>query len=168
MKRILHFLAILLAPALSHSSCWEAAGQRYGIDPALLRAIGWKESRGWPNAVGPRLPDGHRALGVMQINSVHLPALAKFGIQREDLFDACVSQQVGAWVLANCISLFGATWKSVGCYCAGPASKNTTAQAAYVMDVQRFYAGYSRQAQIDPARATPAWVATTDADTSMD
>lgn len=153
MMRTLQILAVFIAPTVSHATCWEQAGQRYGIDPALLKAIGWKESRGWTNAVGPMLPDGNRALGVMQINSIHLPTLAKFGIRRDDLFDACVSQQVGAWVLAHCISQFGATWKSVGCYYAGPASKNSAAQVEYVLDVQRFYAGYKRQAQIAQANA---------------
>lgn len=169
MKRTLHVLALILAPVVSHATCWEEAGQRYGIDPALLMAIGWKESRGWPHAVGPKLPDGNRALGVMQINSIHLPTLAKYGIRREDLFDACVSQQVGAWVLANCISQFGATWKSVGCYYAGPASKNTAAQVGYVEDVKRFYEGYRRQqaeaqakAQITQVNTASAVVATTD------
>ena len=107
-------------------------------------AAGW-ESRAW----------GHAD----QLDP--LPALARFAIWREDLFDACVSQQVGAWVLANCISQFGATWKSVGCYYAGPASKNTAAQVEYVMDVQRFYEGYRRQAQIEQANAATAVVATT-------
>ena len=163
MKRMVHVMAFAVAPMVSHATCWEEAGQRYGIDPSLLKAIGWKESRGWPNAVGPKLPDGNRALGVMQINSIHLPTLAKYGIRREDLFDACVSQQVGAWVLANCISQFGATWKSVGCYYAGPASKNTAAQVEYVTDVQRFYEGYRRQqAQIAQVNTASAVIATTD------
>jgi hypothetical protein len=83
----------------------------------------------------------------MQINSVHLPTLAQFGIRREHLFDACVSQKVGAWVLADCIQRFGYTWKAVGCYYAGPASKNVAAQVEYVLDVQRFYEGYRRQAE---------------------
>ena len=81
----------------------------------------------------------------MQINSIHLPALARYGISREHLFDPCTSQQVGAWILADCIRRFGAIWKSVGCYCAGPASKNTEAQIKYVLDVRRFYEGYKRK-----------------------
>jgi soluble lytic murein transglycosylase-like protein len=126
----------------SSTTCWEHAAHPYGIDPTLLKAIAWKESRGWTNAVGPTLKDGNRALGVMQINTIHLPALARFGIRREHLFDACVSQKVGAWILAQCMQRFGATWKAVGCYYAGPASKAVRAQEGYVKDVQRFYAAY--------------------------
>jgi soluble lytic murein transglycosylase-like protein len=146
-SRALIAVAALLVPVAASATCWEEAGQWYGIDPLLLKAIAWKESRGWTGAVGPKLPDGNRALGVMQINTIHLPVLSQYGIRREDLFDACTSQKVGAWVLADCIQRFGATWKAVGCYYAGPASKNVAAQVEYVMDVQRYYDGYRRQAQ---------------------
>ena len=95
--------------------------------------------------MGPLLPDNNRALGVMQINTVHLPVLKQRGIARQDLFDACVSQTVGAWVLADCMKTFGDTWRAVGCYYAGPSSKNFRKQAIYVQDVQRHYEGYRRQ-----------------------
>ncbi|ONC29708.1 lytic transglycosylase [Burkholderia pseudomallei] len=134
----------ILSCRVAHASCWEDAGSQYGIDPALLKAIAWKESRGWTGARGPMLKDGNQAIGLMQINTVHLPTLARVGIQRRDLFDACTSQRVGAWVLANCISQFGSTWKAVGCYNTGPASTNTAAQLRYVRDVQRYYAAYKR------------------------
>lgn len=136
---------LLAAPVVASASCWEAVGRRHGIDPLLLKAIAWKESRGHANAVGPALPGGYVALGQMQINTIHLPELAKYGIKREHLFDACTSQEVGAWVLSDCISKFGATWKAVGCYYAGPKSKNIPAQEEYVADVQRFYKGYKQQ-----------------------
>lgn len=162
MKSSLLMVIALTTPACCYASCWEAAGQRYGIEPALLKAIAWQESRGWTGAIGPRLPDGNQALGLMQINSIHLPALAQFGIRREHLFDACVSQQVGAWVLADCIGRFGSTWKSVGCYYAGAASKNTAAQVKYVLDVQRFYQGYKKQEQQPRLTAEVAFATVTE------
>ncbi|KMQ81320.1 Conjugative transfer transglycosylase [Candidatus Burkholderia pumila] len=122
----------------------KTAGSQYSIDPALLKAIAWKESRGWTGARGPMLKDGNQALGLMQINTVHLPTLVRAGIQRRDLFDACTSQRISAWVLASCIAQFGSTWKAVGCYNTGPASTNTAAQIRYVRDVQRYYAAYKR------------------------
>jgi soluble lytic murein transglycosylase-like protein len=139
------FLFLILFPVrYGLAQCWESAGRSYGIDPILLKAIAWKESRGDDQAIGPLLSDGNRALGLMQINSIHLPALARFGIRREHLFDACISQKVGAWILADCISRFGPYWKAVGCYNTGPASKNTIAQDAYVRDVRVFYSAYSK------------------------
>lgn len=137
--------ASLMLPLTASATCWDEAGRGYGIDPLLLKAIAWKESRGWTGAVGPKLPDGNRALGLMQINTIHLSDLSRFGIRREHLFDACTSQKVGARVLADCIKRFGAVWKAVGCYYAGPGSKNVAAQVEYVRDVQRNYEGYRRQ-----------------------
>ena len=148
---VCHVALVLSAPGLAHATCWLEAGQRYGVETALLKAIAWQESRGYPNAVGPKLPDGNVAVGLMQINTIHLPALAKYGIRREHLFDACTSQKVGAWVLADCMQRFAATWKAVGCYYAGPASTNVPAQLGYVQSVQRYYAGYVRQEQAEKA-----------------
>lgn len=138
-------LLLLLVPDLCLANCWQGAASAAGVDSALLKALAWKESAGRPDAVGPLLADGHRALGLMQINTIHLPALAKYGIDRTALFDACTSIEVGAWVLASCIRTFGATWKAVGCYYTGPASKNHGAQADYARDVQRYYTAFQRQ-----------------------
>lgn len=126
----------------------EAAAQ-YHLDPDLLRAITWVESRGAPGAVGPKLADGHRAWGAAQINDVHLAELASYGVTRQDLLDPCVNLKLGAWVLASCIRAKGATWAAVGCYNAGPASTNTAAQARYVRLVQHAYAGYRAQSAAD-------------------
>lgn len=78
----------------TYAVCWDEAASMYGTDPILLKAIGWKESRGHVGAVGSLLKDGNRALGLMQINTIHLPALRKQGITRNDLFDPCTSQKL--------------------------------------------------------------------------
>lgn len=152
----IHTLACALLLGISmfsistaHATCWNRAGERYKIDPLLLKAIAWKESRGQANAVGPKLKDGNRALGMMQINTIHLPKLAEYGISKEHLFKPCTSQEVGAWVLSSCIRQFGNTWKAVGCYYTGAASKNIAAQISYVKDVQRFYRRYQKQYRSD-------------------
>lgn len=147
-------VAVLIAilPTLGNASCWDKAASTYGIDPLLLRAIGWQESRGWSRAVGPKLAGGHHAVGVMQINTVHLPTLRRHGITEPDLFEPCINQTVGAWVLADCIRQFGEIWRSVGCYYAGPRSTNFTRQVAYVQDVQRHYEGYRRQHPVQTSK----------------
>ena len=60
--------------------------------------------------------NGTEDLGLMQINSSWLPKLARFGIRREHLFNACVNAYVGTWILASNIRQFGPTWKAVGAY----------------------------------------------------
>lgn len=149
MKIKYALFAIVLALGMvmtsqAKATCWNEAGAKYGIDPLLLMAIGWKESRGNPNAVGPPLKDGNVALGLMQINTIHLPNLQRHGITRSDLFNPCVSVYVGAWVLRDCINKFGEIWRSVGCYYAGAHSKAYKAMSEYSKDVQRYYANYVR------------------------
>ena len=34
--------AVFLLPSAAWATCWEEAGQGYGIDPLLLKAIAWK------------------------------------------------------------------------------------------------------------------------------
>nr|WP_244133091.1 lytic transglycosylase domain-containing protein [Burkholderia metallica] len=127
------------------------AAALYHLDPDLLRAITWVESRGVPSAVGPRLSDGHRAWGAAQINDVHLPELVSYGVTQRDLLNPCVNLKLSAWVLANCIQSKGAIWAAVGCYNTGPGSTNAAAQARYVRLVQRAYAGYRAQSTLGNA-----------------
>ena len=111
-------LATILCTTTASASCWEAAGERYGVHPWLLAAIAKVESGFDPSAVN----DTHAArtgsvdLGLMQINSSWLPALAKHGITRERLFDPCTSVTVGAWILAGLFARYGVTWEAIGAY----------------------------------------------------
>lgn len=138
---------LLMIGLNANSACWAEAAQQYSVDPVLLMAIGWKESRGHIGSIGPRLKDGNQAIGLMQINTIHLQMLSRYGITKDQLFDPCVSQKVGAFVLADCIKRFGQTWKAVGCYYGGPASKAYTAMRIYTNDVRRYYYGYMRLIQ---------------------
>ncbi len=94
---------------------FDRVGQVYGIDPVLLYAIALTESGARPNAIA-RNANGTVDHGAMQINSVHLPTLAGYGIRREDLMDPCTNVAVGAWVLSNCFARYGVNWQGVGCY----------------------------------------------------
>lgn len=133
------------AAEMCKGNLFNDAAAVYNLDPDLLRAITWVESRGRPGAVGPKLADGHRAWGAAQINDIHLPELVSYGVTQRDLLDPCVNLKLSAWVLANCIRAKGATWAAVGCYNAGPGSTNVNAQARYVRLVQHAYEGYRAQ-----------------------
>ena len=118
MRRLL-FIVLLLAGSAKAATPWDAcfaqAGQHYGIHPALLEAVARHESNLNPRAIG-RNTNGSVDIGLMQINTQHLPTLARAGISREHLFDPCTNIAVGAWVLAGAIRRHGMTWEAVGAY----------------------------------------------------
>jgi len=91
----------------------------------VLRAIGWQESRLQPAAMG-RNANGSIDLGAFQINSVHLPELQRYGIDRAALADGCVSAEVAAWHYRRQVELHGAGWHAVGAY-----HSQTPARAAW-------------------------------------
>lgn len=113
-------LMLLMASLCSHASafCFAEASKRYSVDESLLRAIAQNESAMNPAAVNVN-KDKSVDIGLMQINSRHLPALAQYGITRSDLFDPCTSLNIGAWILAESIARYGANWRAVGAYNAG-------------------------------------------------
>ena len=102
-------------------SCFEKAGQRYGISGELLYAVAAQESGFEPSAVGHNA-DGSRDIGVMQINSWWLPRLAEYGIDENRLREPCTNVLVGAWILAGNIARYGYTWEAVGAYNVGTAA----------------------------------------------
>jgi soluble lytic murein transglycosylase-like protein len=140
MARYLIAIALLAAPALACAEdCVERAAAKYRLNADLLRAIAEVESANRADAMGPLLPDGNRALGKMQVNTVHLAHLGRYGITRKDLMSECGSVFVGAWIFAQYVHLAGPTWTAVGYYNTGPKSTNYGAQARYIEKVKRHF-----------------------------
>lgn len=111
-----------LASALPATACWQEAGHRYQIDPTLLYAIARTESGLNPAALN-RNRNGSTDIGLMQINSLWLPELAKHGISARQLWEPCTNIHVGAWVLAQKVRKLGMTWDAVGAYNATTRAK---------------------------------------------
>ncbi|MGN8554848.1 UNVERIFIED_CONTAM: lytic transglycosylase domain-containing protein, partial [Microbacterium sp. SLM126] len=105
-----------------HADCLDDAAAFHRVSPVLVRGIAQVESgmRSWVTNTNT---NGSEDIGLMQINSVHLPRLAKFGITRQSLFDPCTNAYVGTWILAECLGRYGETWTAVGCYNAGSPDK---------------------------------------------
>jgi soluble lytic murein transglycosylase-like protein len=97
-------------------ACWEQAAQKYGVNVYLLYAIAKTESSLKPTAINRANANGSYDVGLMQINSSWLPTLKRFGIAEKDLYEPCVSIDVGAWILAHNIRNYGNTWAAVGAY----------------------------------------------------
>jgi soluble lytic murein transglycosylase-like protein len=81
----------------------------------ILRAIAWQESHNRPAAVHKNA-NGSTDYGVMQINSVHLPVLAQYGISQGTLMEPCKNVYIAAWHLRQKMNKYGNTWAAVGAY----------------------------------------------------
>ena len=128
-------VALAFCAALPAHACWDDAAKRYQVSSALLYAIARTESGLNPQAIG-RNSNGSRDIGLMQINSAWLPALASHGIGERDLFEPCTNIHVGAWILAGNVSRLGYTWEAVGAYnAASPALRRS-----YIEKVRRHLA----------------------------
>lgn len=105
-----------LSPLMAHA-CWDEAGQRFGVPPALLVAIGRTESSLNPVAVNrSHLAQTHTVdIGLMQVNS-DPRTLRRLGVAREELFQPCPNIRAGARILAEKFRRYGPTWEAVGAY----------------------------------------------------
>ncbi len=117
--------ALSAAAIAAQADCIDDAAARHQVNALVLRAIGWQESRLQPAALA-RNADGSVDLGAFQINSVHLPELGRFGIDRAALADGCVSAEVAAWHYRRQVDQHGDGWQAVGAY-----HSRTPARAAW-------------------------------------
>ncbi|MCF5144515.1 invasion protein IagB [Pseudomonas edaphica] len=133
-------LCLLMGSYPAWASCWEEVAGRYDIEPELLKAIAVVESGARAGAMNPGNSDGSRDIGLMQINSMHLPRLAKQGITEERLLtEPCLSIEVGASILADFIQRFGYNWTAVGSYNAGPAPEREALRLRYAEKIWAQY-----------------------------
>lgn len=94
-----------------HSVLLSDAAQLHGLDPELLKAVAWRESRGRMTAVSNR-----GALGVMQL----MPGTAaELGVDPSDLAD---NIRGGALYLRRQLDRFGSVPLALAAYNAGPGA----------------------------------------------
>jgi len=112
-------LATLLSAATQSAhaglDCFTAAGQYQKVNPLILRAIAWQESHDATTAKHVN-SNGSIDYGLMQINSIHLPRLAQYGISPDKLMNPCANVYVAAWHLRQKMDKYGNSWEAVGAY----------------------------------------------------
>ncbi len=97
------------------ADCFDMAGHYQKVNPMILRGIATIESHGNPHAINHN-HNGSVDYGMMQINSVHLRELKKYGVHRADLMNACENIYTAAWLLKQKMKTHGNTWLAVGAY----------------------------------------------------
>ncbi|MDR6448589.1 hypothetical protein J2794_004720 [Paraburkholderia terricola] len=99
----------------ARANCFDDAAAYQHVNPLILRAIAWQESRNQPGATHLNA-NGSTDYGVMQINSIHLATLSRYGIARDALMSPCKNIYIAAWQLRRQIVKYGNTWAAVGAY----------------------------------------------------
>lgn len=127
------------------ADCYDAAAAYHRVNPWILRAIAAEESSFKPNAVG-RNSNGSEDVGVTQTNSVHFEELRRYGIGRNDLFDACTSIYVAGWLLQKKVKRHGNTWTAVGAY----HSETPEKRDSYARRIKRTIEAWTRAGYIRP------------------
>ncbi|MFA0922190.1 lytic transglycosylase domain-containing protein [Xanthomonas fragariae] len=136
-RRGLIAVALLCASPLARADCFEEAAGYQHVNPWVLRAIAWQESRGRADAIH-RNNNGTIDYGKMQINSIHLRRLSSYGISSDALMQPCVSVYVAAWRLREMTNKYGNTWAAVGAYHSEtPAEREKYARAIHGILIKR-------------------------------
>ncbi|MBF6028884.1 transglycosylase SLT domain-containing protein [Pseudomonas sp. P115] len=133
---------LLMGGNQAHAYCWAEVGSQFDIEPELLQAIAAVESGYRADAMNLANRNGTRDIGLMQINSIHLPRLSQLGITEERLLaEPCLSVEVGASILAEFIQRFGYNWTAIGAYNAGSGA-GPEREALRMQYAQKIWARY--------------------------
>ncbi|MEJ7745706.1 MAG: lytic transglycosylase domain-containing protein [Luteimonas sp.] len=121
-------------------TCIASAAVRYGVPPDLIRAIIKTEGGTTGQTVGNS--NGSRDMGLMQVNTIHLPMLARFGISREMVVnDECLNIQLGTFILQRELSRGGDFWTNVGAYNSRTPEHNVRYRAKVWNNLQKILQG---------------------------
>jgi soluble lytic murein transglycosylase-like protein len=105
----------LLHASVAQADCFDDAAAYQKVNPLILRAIAWQESHNRPDAQHKNA-NGSIDYGVMQINSIHLAALSRYGISSHVLMEPCKNVYIAAWHLRQMMNKYGNSWRAVGAY----------------------------------------------------
>lgn len=111
-------LSIFCSPlaASQQEDCIIEAAQCFQINPLIIKAIIWQESKNNPQALNKN-KNKTVDIGIMQINSVHFKSLKAMGIDETLLREnSCANVFSGSWILKKSIGRYGYTWEGIGSY----------------------------------------------------
>lgn len=108
-------------------ACIEHAAAYYSAQPDIIRAV-MRTENGKTGQIRHN-KNGSIDIGAMQINSIHLPELAKYGITQAMLTnDECLNIHVGTYYLQKSIITAPNYWNGVGKYHSATPFRNVSYQ----------------------------------------
>ncbi|MFA0013787.1 lytic transglycosylase domain-containing protein [Vibrio lentus] len=129
---------MLCYSSISNAFCFDEAALYYNVNSNLLKAIARVESDFDSKAMNYDNSNETYDIGLMQINSIHLPTLKKFKITESVLInDPCVNVYVGAWILSDNFARYGFNDFALGAYNAGGSAKKQQARERYANKVKK-------------------------------
>lgn len=132
-----------LGQVASWQALAEAAGARWGVDPALILAVIEAESGGYAGAINP----GDPAYGLMQLTPATAAGLAGQPVPPDDLLDPARNIELGTQLLRQLLDRYDVP-DALNAYRAGRPTQTARSQAY----VARALAAYARwQAALAPA-----------------
>lgn len=144
--------------AKAETDCVRYAAQCFQVNPSLIRAIIWQESRFEPKAVNQN-SNRTRDIGLMQINSVNLPMLNTLGISAQSIREnSCVNVFSGTYILHKLVQRYGYSWNTIGRYHSATPTFNskyvdklldTLTQPAQVADLRAHRVPIASREEID-------------------
>lgn len=98
------------------TDCINEAARCFHINPLIIKAIIWQESRGRQNTININA-NRSQDVGLMQINSIHFNTFNMMGISEQELREnRCINIFSGTYLLNQLISQYGNNWNSIGYY----------------------------------------------------
>lgn len=95
--------------------CINLAAIAYHVPATVILSV-IKQENG-RNGQAVKNKNGSFDYGVMGVNSIWLPAIAKYGYTKEQIqFNACKNVEVGTWILSQSIAGSETFWNGVGNY----------------------------------------------------
>ncbi|SIO26926.1 Transglycosylase SLT domain-containing protein [Paraburkholderia phenazinium] len=125
-------VSLLCGAVHAQEDCFNQAAAYHGVNPSVLRAVAWFESKGDASAIN-RNANGSIDVGQLQINSIHFGDLAREGVPHRALTDPCVNVYVAAWLLKQKMVKYGNTWRAIGAY----HSESPKLRDAYARSIQK-------------------------------
>ena len=116
---------------------FKEAGEKYGLDPKILVAIGMCESSLNCKAIKKKNRNKSIDVGVMQINSWWFPTLKKSAKDLNLLYSPRYNIHVGAWIFKKCTKMYGVSWRAIDCYNKG--AKKARHNSKYIRMVNKKY-----------------------------